>query len=98
LLSAQRFARVTLCLVLTLSPVSVRPEHSRPSSADFPAPPGLPAIPWPQDNPYSTARAELGKILIPNPTFRVLYRFFVISRRRRIVRHISDKYSFPRKP
>jgi cytochrome c peroxidase len=31
--------------------------------ADFPAPPGLPPIPWPEDNPYSPARAELGRVL-----------------------------------
>jgi cytochrome c peroxidase len=31
--------------------------------ADYPAPPGLPPIPWPEDNPYSPARAELGRVL-----------------------------------
>ena len=31
--------------------------------ADFPVPLGLPPIPWPEDNPYSPARAELGKVL-----------------------------------
>jgi cytochrome c peroxidase len=31
--------------------------------ADFSSPPGLPPIPWPEDNPYSPARAELGKVL-----------------------------------
>ena len=30
---------------------------------NFPSPPGLPPIPWPEDNAYSPARAELGKIL-----------------------------------
>ncbi len=30
---------------------------------DYSPPPGLPPIPWPEDNPYSPARAELGKIL-----------------------------------
>ena len=29
----------------------------------FSAPPGLPPISWPEDNPYSPARAELGKVL-----------------------------------
>ena len=31
--------------------------------ADYPAPTGFPPIPWPGDNPYSPARAELGKLL-----------------------------------
>lgn len=29
----------------------------------FSAPPGFPPIPWPEDNPYSPARAELGGVL-----------------------------------
>jgi len=29
----------------------------------FSPPPGFPPIPWPEDNPYSVARAELGKVL-----------------------------------
>jgi cytochrome c peroxidase len=61
--SAFSFARVTLLLLLSLSPVAVRPENFQPRSVDFQAPPGLPPIPWPEDNPYSPARAELGKIL-----------------------------------
>jgi cytochrome c peroxidase len=32
-------------------------------SADPPIPLGLPPVPWPADNPYSQARAELGRIL-----------------------------------
>ena len=32
-------------------------------SKGFAAPRGLPPIPWPKDNPYSPARAELGKLL-----------------------------------
>jgi cytochrome c peroxidase len=31
--------------------------------ADFPAPSGFPPVPWPEDNLYSPARAELGKLL-----------------------------------
>jgi cytochrome c peroxidase len=31
--------------------------------AGFPFPWGFPPLPWPEDNPYSPARAELGKIL-----------------------------------
>lgn len=30
---------------------------------DYPAPFGLPAVPWPQDNPYSQEKAELGRLL-----------------------------------
>jgi cytochrome c peroxidase len=33
------------------------------SIAVFPVPLGLPPIPWPEDNPYSPARAELGELL-----------------------------------
>jgi len=61
--SAFSFARATLLLLLSLSPISLRPENLQAKSLDFPAPLGLPPIPWPQDNPYSPARAELGKIL-----------------------------------
>jgi cytochrome c peroxidase len=32
-------------------------------AADYPVPPGFPPIPWPEDNPYSPARSELGKVL-----------------------------------
>lgn len=38
-------------------------ENLPAGSADYPSPPGLPPIPWPEDNPYLPARAELGKIL-----------------------------------
>jgi cytochrome c peroxidase len=57
------FVRITLLLLLSFSPVSMRPENVQPTSSNFPAPRGLPPIPWPEDNPYSAARAELGKIL-----------------------------------
>ena len=61
--SAFRFALVTVFLLASLVPVCVRPESVPPRSGDFQAPRGLPPIPWPEDNPYSPARAELGKIL-----------------------------------
>jgi cytochrome c peroxidase len=41
----------------------VLPESVQRKSADFPVPLGLPPIPWPEDNPYSPARAALGKLL-----------------------------------
>jgi cytochrome c peroxidase len=37
--------------------------EAQPLAPELPLPLGLPAIPWPEDNPYSPARAELGKIL-----------------------------------
>jgi len=37
--------------------------NRRFSATAFPVPRGLPPIPWPADNPYSPARAALGKIL-----------------------------------
>ncbi len=40
---------------------AVREAH--PAMPEPPVPLGLPALPWPQDNPYSPARAELGKIM-----------------------------------
>ncbi len=49
--------------MLSLLPVLM----ARPASAQQPAGPpvplGLPPIPWPEDNPYSAARAALGKLL-----------------------------------
>lgn len=57
------FGRAVVFLLLTLSPLSLRSENSQSRLADFPAPRGLPPIPWPEDNPCSPARAELGKIL-----------------------------------
>jgi cytochrome c peroxidase len=56
-------ARLTLLLLLSLSPVSLRPENFQAKPLDYPAPAGLPHIPWPEDNPYSPARVELGKTL-----------------------------------
>jgi len=55
--------RLTVLLGLSLSLAGVWPASVQPGSPDFPAPPGLPVIPWPTNNPYSPARAELGKIL-----------------------------------
>ena len=57
------FASRAALLALILLPASVPPESVQPKSADFPVPLGLPPIPWPEDNPYSPARAELGKLL-----------------------------------
>ena len=57
------FASRAAILTLILLPASVPPESVRPKSADFPVPRGLPPLPWPVDNPYSAARAELGKLL-----------------------------------
>ncbi len=42
------------------APVS---ENVTSGPADFKPPAGLPPIPWPHDNPYSPARADLGRIL-----------------------------------
>lgn len=33
------------------------------AAPEFAAPPGMPPVPWPDDNPYSPARVALGKIL-----------------------------------
>jgi len=57
------YARVSVLVLLSLWPVSVRPEKLQPRSGDFPTPAGLSPLPWPKDNPYSPTRAELGKIL-----------------------------------
>lgn len=55
--------RVVLFLWLTFSLLSQHPDSAQATSAAFPLPRGFPAIAWPQDNLYSPARAELGKIL-----------------------------------
>jgi len=57
--------RVTLTtfLLLTLLPALSAVREAQPVMPEPPVPLGLPAIPWPEDNPYSPARAELGKIL-----------------------------------
>jgi cytochrome c peroxidase len=52
---------------LALFQSGVEPPQSKVPSAQgfstYPAPPGFPPIPWPEDNPYTPARAELGKVL-----------------------------------
>jgi cytochrome c peroxidase len=57
---ALSIARVVAFLLLSLSLVCVCAERIQPGP---PTPQGLPAVPWPEDNPYSPARAELGKLL-----------------------------------
>jgi cytochrome c peroxidase len=56
-------ARVSAFLWLSLSMTIAPLRIPLPDSADFPAPLGLPPIDWPDDNSYSPARAELGKVL-----------------------------------
>jgi cytochrome c peroxidase len=55
-------ARTGLFLLLCLVAVSMAREKA-PPPAGPPVPLGLPPVPWPEDNPYSPARAELGKVL-----------------------------------
>ena len=50
-------------LSLILFPATAPTAAEQPELADFPVPLGLPRIPWPEDNGYSPARAELGRIL-----------------------------------
>jgi cytochrome c peroxidase len=57
------FARLAAMLLLSLSPGPLPLGDIQAQPAPFPVPPGLPPIPWPEDNPYSPARAELGKML-----------------------------------
>ncbi len=52
-----------MLLLLSLLPASLAREAGPPQFASPPVPLGLPPIPWPDDNPYSPARAELGKLL-----------------------------------
>ena len=54
---------ITTLVLLTLLPASPAVRKAQPVMPEPPAPLGLPAIPWPEDNPYSPARAELGRIL-----------------------------------
>jgi cytochrome c peroxidase len=55
--------RVTLFFLLSLLSVTKAREAGAQQMAAPAAPAGLPPIPWPDDNPYSPTRAELGKIL-----------------------------------
>ena len=57
------FPSLPALLSLILIPASVLTERVQPNRADPPVPLGLPPIPWPEDNPYSPARAALGKLL-----------------------------------
>ena len=50
-------------VVLVLSPLSLCSENGTPTSPNFAAPKRFPIISWPGDNPYSPARAALGRIL-----------------------------------
>ena len=61
--SASHCARLAALLWLLLSTTSVCSQKAEAGAASFPAPLGLPAIPWPAENPYSPVRAELGKLL-----------------------------------
>jgi len=56
-------ARLAAFLLLGLLPFPAPPARVPAESADFTIPLGLPPIAWPEDNPYSPARVELGKIL-----------------------------------
>jgi cytochrome c peroxidase len=48
---------------LALLPALLAVRKPQPAMPGPPLPLGLPPVPWPEDNPYSPARAELGKIL-----------------------------------
>jgi cytochrome c peroxidase len=56
-------ARLAAFLLLSVSPAGLPTAKAQPNQAPFAVPLGLPPIPWPEDNPYSPARAELGRIL-----------------------------------
>ena len=51
-----------MLFLLCLVPVSMARDKG-PPPAGPPVPLGLPPVPWPEDNPYSPARAELGRVL-----------------------------------
>jgi cytochrome c peroxidase len=55
--------RSGVLLSLSLLLAFAWPDSIQAGPADFTVPLGLPPIPWPEDNPYSVARAELGKVL-----------------------------------
>jgi cytochrome c peroxidase len=54
-----RAALLSLILLFASAPRA----RVQAQSPGFPVPSGLPPIPWPNDNPYSPARVELGKLL-----------------------------------
>ena len=57
------YASLAALLSLLLLPAALASPKGPAKSADYPVPLGLRPIPWPEDNPYSPARAELGRIL-----------------------------------
>jgi cytochrome c peroxidase len=60
---SNRVAFTTFLLLASLLPALLADRQAQPSAPEWPLPLGLHAIPWPDDNPYSPARAELGRIL-----------------------------------
>jgi len=54
---------IALILLLSLLPAWAAFRKEQPVASGPPLPLGLPPVPWPEDNPYSAARAELGKVL-----------------------------------
>ena len=61
--AASVHARATEFLLLSLLLLLAVSKAGAQQPAIPTAPLGLPPIPWPEDNPYSPARAELGKVL-----------------------------------
>ena len=59
----RRIAQAAVMLLVGLAGAAVPLQVTPAGPADYPVPLGLPPIPWPDDNPYSPARIELGKIL-----------------------------------
>jgi len=59
----RRRARFATSLLLCLLPGLLAFRKEQPAVSGPPLPLGLPPIPWPEDNPYSPARAGLGKML-----------------------------------
>ena len=57
------FRRAVVVLFFALAPLSAKSQRAQTTAGNIPVPLGLPAVPWPKDNLYSPARAELGKIL-----------------------------------
>ena len=55
--------RVALCFLCFALRSAWAADRQQPAAATPRPPLGLPALPWPESNPYSPARAELGKVL-----------------------------------
>src|SRR5713226_2675976 len=52
------------CFLASLSSTLAPPVAAQEASEKPPKPPlGLPAVQWPEDNPYSAAKVELGRFL-----------------------------------